>query len=236
VPVAIRIGRRQNADMNFLRSVWNKYRLAFLALAAAGPSALALCDWTVGRAADGRVFQTVEAVPNYDVALILGTSKYVHGGRTNLFYTPRIEAAAALYRQGKVRGLLVSGDNSRASYDEPTQMKEDLIALGVPAAHITCDFAGFSTLDSVIRAGKVFQQTSFLVVSQAFHVERAIFLAQAQGYQVDGLAVRSPSGYWSTKVRLREVLARAKAMMDTKVFRTRPHFLGPVEAVGLRTG
>lgn len=211
--------------------VW-RYRLG--TMAAAGVLALWFCDWSVGRSGKNLLFQEVERVPARPVALVLGTGKYAASGGFNLFYTPRIEAAAALYHAGKVRALLVSGDNGRSDYDEPTQMKADLVALGVPQEHITCDYAGFSTLDSVLRAGKVFQEQEYVVISQEFHVQRALYLAQSQGHDAVGLAVRSPQGYWGTKIRLREVLARVKAMVDVHVLHSSPTYLGQLEVVAKR--
>ncbi len=103
-------------------------------------------DRHVGQAAAGRMFDTLDDLPKRDVALVLGTSKYANG-RLNSFYTARIRAAAELYQSGKVDGILVSGDNGRDDYNEPAQMKADLVALGVPAEHITSDYAGFRTLE-----------------------------------------------------------------------------------------
>jgi len=215
---------------HWLRRLWS-WRYRFCAVAVLGALAILLCDWAVGHSGPGQVFTQAEQVSERPIALVLGTGKYAASGRENLFYTPRIRAAAELYHAGKVRALLVSGDNSRPGYDEPTQMKEDLVALGVPEQHISCDYAGFSTLDSVVRAGKVFQESSYVVISQEFHVKRALFLAKHHGHNAVGFAVAMPQGYWGRKVRLREVLARVKAVADVHIFHTAPTYLGPLEVV-----
>ncbi|MBL4771770.1 MAG: YdcF family protein, partial [Planctomycetes bacterium] len=134
---------------------------------------------------------------------------------------------------GRVRALLVSGDNSRKSYNEPDAMRRDLIAAGVPAAYITCDYAGFRTLDSVIRAREVFGQDDFVVVSQPFHAERAVFLARRLGMRASAFAARNPRTRAWLKVRLREVLARNLAICDL-LSHKRPKFLGSNEAVPLQ--
>ncbi len=219
--------------LTILRWIWrNKVRLGVLiAIVAAG---LAFCDFHVAGASEGLVYSDLSDVPNHDVALVLGTSKYAYDGRLNLFYVPRIEAAAKLFHAGKVRGVIVSGDNGRTEYDEPTHMKDDLVELGVPAEFVTCDYAGFRTLDSVHRIERVFQESSYIVVSQDFHVRRALYIARDRGHNAVGLAVRTPGGFRGLKIRLREVLARTKAVLDVNVLNSAPKYLGDLERVGKR--
>jgi SanA protein len=157
-------------------------------------------------------------------------------GRNNLFFTHRIEAAAALFKAGKVRHLIVSGDNGRQEYDETTAMKDALLAKGVPADAITMDYAGFRTLDSVVRAKLVFGQSKVTVISQAFHDKRALFIADHSG--IDAIALAAP-GVGSAEgflVRLREVFARAKAVADLFLLGARPKFAGPPEPINLSRG
>lgn len=172
------------------------------------------------------------STPERDVALVLGTSPTTNG-RKNLFFVARMEAASELYRLGKVRHIIVSGDNRRAEYDEPTAMREALIASGVPDAAITRDYAGFRTLDSVVRARDVFGQSRVTIVSQEFHDARAIFIAQDHGIDAIGLAASDVAGARGFVVRARETLARTLAVLDTKVLGTRPHFPGPPELISL---
>ena len=195
-----------------------------LAPLAAGAFAL-WADRHVEASAAGRVYDDLDALPQREVAVVLGTSKYANG-RLNSFYLGRIRAAAELYRAGKVDGILVSGDNSRVDYNEPAQMRADLIALGVPAEHITADYAGFRTLDSIYRAGEVFGLDSYIVVSQPFHIERALYLADQRGHDAIGYAARGPQGYWGQRIRAREVLARAKAVLDVEILHIGPKYLG----------
>jgi len=160
-----------------------------------------------------------------EVGLLLGTSRYAYG-RPNLYFVNRINAAAELYRAGKVESILVSGDNSSRSYNEPQDMKEALIAAGVDAEDIYLDYAGFSTLDSVVRASKVFNIQSLTVISQQFHCERAIYIARAHGVNAVGYAAKDVFGASATRVKLREYLARAKAVIDIAIMGTEPTYYG----------
>ena len=171
------------------------------------------------------VHDELKSVPECDVALVLGCSPKL-GERNNLFFLSRMDAAAELYHAGKVKKLILSGDNGRKGYNEPEAMRQALIAKGVPDSVIYCDYAGFSTLDSVVRAKTIFGADNFIVVSQRFHCERAIFLAGVHGINAYGFAaadVQLP--YWKYKNRFRESLARGAALLDVITFRS-PRFGG----------
>lgn len=211
------------------------FRLALFVLCCllVGVGGVAGIDVYVGSAARGRIYSEPSTVPHRPVALVLGTSKYFQG-RINLFYAERIRAAATLYHEGRVRGILVSGDHGHPSYNEPQTMKDDLVAEGVAAEFITMDHAGFRTLDSVVRAREVFGLNKFIIVSQKFHCERAIYLARAHGIDAIGCEARDGTGYLRNRVRLREVLARSKAWLDVNILDAKPKLLGPPEVVALR--
>ena len=177
------------------------------------------------------VYQSVESVPYNKTALLLGTSKYLSDGRRNLYYQYRIEAVAALFRAHKVDYVIVSGDNSREDYDEPTDMKNDLVAAGIPAGRIYLDYAGFRTLDSVVRCKEIFGQSSFTIVSQQFHNERAIFLARHYNIAAIGFNAQDVQAYYGFKTMLREKLARVKLFIDLLVHK-KPKFLGDKVQVG----
>ncbi len=182
-------------------------------------------EW-IARAAEGRCFDTEEAVPAAPVAVVMGTSSRLPDGRANLFFLPRMEAAAALFKAGKVKALIVSGDNGTQGYDEPTEMKRVLMQMSVPGEKIVCDYAGFRTLDSVVRAKEVFGQQRVIFVSQRFHNARAIYLARAFGIEAFGLDARDVPVTLSVKTFLREKLACVKAVLDVNVLCTKPKFLG----------
>lgn len=179
-----------------------------------------------------RVFASAQEAPHRRVALLLGTSPWNRLGRANTYYTNRMRTAAALYHAGKVDYIIASGDNHTRNYDEPTAMTRSLVELGVPRDRIVADYAGFRTLDSVVRAKEVFGCDTLIIITQADHAERALYLAQANG--IDAVAVAAPlQAGRKTRLRLtlREWLARDKMMLDIW-FGKRPHFLGERIAVG----
>lgn len=150
--------------------------------------------------------------------LLLGTSKFYSGG-INPFYEARIEAAADLYHAGHVDKLLASGDNSTPFYNEPEMMFDDLVALGVPESAIVQDGGGVRTLTSVRRLSTEYDQAEVIIISQRFHVERALYQAHAAGIDAQGFAAQDAPRSWHIRVRLREVLARVSAMIDIHVLR-----------------
>lgn len=205
------------------------FRLGFV-LAVALPL---FSEWRVQRAAAGRCFVDAAAVPHHRAAVVLGTGRVLRGGRLNAFFTTRVRAAATLFKAGRVDYLIVSGDNGHQGYDEPSDLKRDLIAAGVPPDRIYCDYAGFRTLDSVVRAKAVFGQDAFVIVSQRFHNERAVFLARAHGIDAVAFNAADVSGRNGLRARAREVLARAAAVLDVYVLRRGPKFLGPPVKLGV---
>lgn len=170
------------------------------------------------------IYEDIEKLPARDVGMVLGTSKYYTSGVTNLYYSYRIKGAAEAYRSGKVKYLLLSGDNGAHNYNEPINMRKDLIKEGVPASKIVLDFAGFRTLDSVVRTKKVFDTDNFTIITQRFHCERAVFIAKHKGIDAQCLAVPTPEGMY--RVRAREVFARLGALADLYILKREPKFLG----------
>ncbi len=184
------------------------------------------------QATAGRIFNSAELTPANEVGLVLGTSKLTKSGKPNLHFNQRIEAAAALYHAGKVRYLLVSGDNHIASYDEPGDMRDALMAEGVPVSAITCDYAGFRTLDSVVRAKEIFGLSHCTIISEEFHCPRAVWIAQQHG--LDAIAFAAPDvalKSWSLRANTREQLARGWCAIDLYVLHRVPKFLGPKEPI-----
>ena len=155
-----------------------------------------IADMGIRIASSGRLYDktTIEQVPDARAAVVLGCVRMLKDGSRNQFYGYRIRAAAELYKAGKVKAIIVSGDNHVKGYDEPSDMKEDLVAAGIPAEKVVCDYAGFRTLDSVVRAKEVFGAERFIVVSQPFHVRRALFLAWGFGCDAYGYAAEDVRG------------------------------------------
>ena len=177
------------------------------------------------------MYDNITETPSKKVGLLLGTAKYVKGGWINLYYTHRITAAVELYKAGKIEYILISGDNGRESYDEPTLMKEDLMAAGIPESAIYLDYAGFRTLDSVVRCKRIFGELDILVISQQFHNERAVNIARAKGIQAVGYNAHDVNAKYGFKTRIREYLARTKMFLDLW-FGKEPKFLGEKIHIG----
>jgi len=184
-----------------------------------------LTNITVSTQTEDYIYDSVDAIPNNKVGLLLGTIKFLPNGNINLYYKYRIEATVELYKAGKIEFVLISGDNGSKSYDEPTTFKDDLVARGIPEDKIFLDYAGFRTLDSVIRAKDIFGQNSITIISQQFHNERAIYLARHKNIKAVAFNAKNVSGRYGFKVQLREYLARAKASIDV-LFNVKPKFLG----------
>lgn len=188
------------------------------------------CNYHISAAAEGKLFDLVEKIPVKKTALVFGTSPKVKSG-DNLFYKYRMEAVAALWKAGKIQHVLVSGDNSTMQYDESTAMKKTLVDLGVPDSVITLDYAGFRTLDSVLRCKLVFGQTDIILVSQEFQNERAIFIAEHSGMHAVALNAKDVPANYSYKTLVREYFARVKAVLDIYLLGTQPKFPGPPEPI-----
>ena len=184
------------------------------------------CNRAVINSAKDKMYEDVSAIPHNRVGLLLGTSPKGRRGNPNPFYINRIQACVALYNAGKIERILVSGDNSRHTYDEPTCIQQDLISAGIPDSVIYLDYAGFRTFDSMVRAKEVFGITSFTVISQPFHNERALYIANRKG--LDVIAYNAPDvqlRQWQIRMIVREWLARTKAVLDIYTYQ-QPHFLG----------
>lgn len=189
-----------------------------------------LSNKLIEKNATGKVYSETKDIPMNKVGLILGTSKRLTDGRINLYYQFRLEAAIQLFKSGKIKYIVISGDNSSTNYDEPTDFKNDLIKAGIPENKLFLDFAGFRTLDSVVRIKEIFGQNAVTIISQQFHNERAIYLAEHFNIKAIGFNARGISGRYALKVQLREYLARVKVFVDI-VFNVQPKFLGDKIAI-----
>jgi len=192
-----------------------------------GILAVYLLDQYMALSASENIYTTVKDVPQKRAALLLGTAKYVAKGKKNYFYVYRIRAATALWKAGKVNAIVVSGDNQSKYYNETERMYKDLIKAGVPKQYIFSDNAGLRTLDSIVRAEAIFDLEDYIIVSQKFHLERALFIAEAKGQKVIGFAAKDKEGTKAAnRMIVREYLARVKAFLDVYILNTKPKFYG----------
>lgn len=183
-----------------------------------------LSNYWVTQQAEGKTFDNIVEVPDNPTGLVLGTSKRVRGGGENLYFKYRMEAAVELFKAGKIKFIIVSGDNSIMEYNETRDMKNSLIQMGIPEDKIVEDFAGFSTLDSVLRAKEVFGQDSLTIISQEFHNERAIFIGKNHDIYALGFNARDVPKRYGTVTVTREYFARVKAMLDVYILKSMPKF------------
>ena len=198
---------------------WSLLVVAFIAGAA-----IYVCDALIKKNAKGKLYSSVYDIPYRKVGLLLGTAKYTKiPGRYNPYYVNRIKAATALLKAGKIKYIVISGDNGREEYNEPEMMRQDLIQAGIDSTIIYPDYAGFRTFDSIVRLKKVFGQDSVTVISQLFHNERALYLASKEDVDAIGFNAKDRPG--GEGFYLREKLARVKVFVDY-LFGTKPRFLG----------
>lgn len=182
-------------------------------------------NYSIEKNAEKKIFSNSSEIKKNKVGLVLGTSKLLKDGRINLYFTYRINATVELYKKGKIDFILVSGDNGNINYDEPTDFKNELIKNGIPENKIFLDYAGFRTLDSVVRAKEIFGQLSLTIISQKFHNERAIYLAEKNGISAVGFNAKDLTGKYGIKTKIREYFARTKAFLDV-ICKIEPKFLG----------
>lgn len=190
-----------------------------------------LCNYWIITSTKDQIYSDIASIPENDVAVLLGASKTLRNGSDNWFFKYRIEAAAALYKAGKIKHIIVSGDNHKKEYDEATDMCDALIALGVPDSCITQDYAGFRTLDSMVRCLKVFGQKKITVISQEFHNQRAVFIGNFYEMEVVAFNAKDVPDAFSLKTRIREHFAKFKAVLDLYLLHKQPKFLGEKVAI-----
>lgn len=191
---------------------------------------LLFANYRVNSSTRAQLYTNIEEVPHNKVGLLLGTSKYLKSGNRNLFFEYRIEAAVALFEAGKIEDLVVSGDNGTMNYNEPLDMKDELVKRGIPAHKIYLDYAGFRTYDSVYRMNAVFGQANFTIISQEFHNQRALYIANALELRAIGFNAQNVSSSDGFFTHFREKFARVKVLLDLLVHKE-PRFLGEKIAI-----
>ena len=189
--------------------------------------------WVIN-STDSYIYKDWALMPTNDVGVVLGTSKYLENGKPSPEFRGRIQAAAELYRNGKLKHIIVSGANPDETYNEPRAMRRELVKEGVPDSAITMDFAGFRTLDSIVRAEAVFGLRQFTVITQRYHSYRSVFIGRKLGLKVVAyIAPATANGGYGARNPPREVFARVKAILDIFLLSTEPKFLGEPEKIDL---
>ena len=187
--------------------------------------AIIICNYIVINTTKNQIFDNTDNIPYNNVGLLLGTGKYLKNGKINPYYSNRIAAAVLLYEANKINKIIISGDNSSVNYNEPQSMMDDLVNKGIPKENIYLDFAGLRTLDSVYRINTIFGQNSFTIISQKFHNERALYIANYLNLNAIAYNATDVSASQGLKTNMREKLARVKVFID-RLINKQPKFLG----------
>jgi len=183
------------------------------------------CNHWIVNSTRSQLYSNLDSIPFNKVGLLLGTNKSWHG-EENPYFKYRIEAAIALFKAGKIKHIIVSGDNHLSYYDESKDMEIALVKAGIPDSCITPDYAGFRTFDSMVRCLLVFGQDSVTVISQRSHNQRALFIANYYKMSAIAFNAQEPSTGFSLQTNFREYFAKCKAVIDLYILHTTPHFLG----------
>ncbi len=216
--------RIRNIVSSIIKRIWRYRKVFFISIILV--MILTICaNSTVTKTAKQYITDDIDKVVAVKVGLLLGTSKHVKNGNNNEYFFNRIDAAVSLLNKGKIKCVIISGDNGSKYYNEPMDMKKELIKNGVPDSAIYLDYAGFRTLDAVVRAKEIFGQDSFIVISQKFHNERAVYLARKYGINAFGYNAKEVDSYKGFKTQVREIFARDKMFLDL-IFGVKPKFLG----------
>jgi SanA protein len=201
-----------------------------VALGIAVLAIIAGCNLWVVFSTKDQLYDNASLIPFRKVGIVLGTNK-LWKKEENPYFKFRIEATVALFKAGKIKHIIVSGDNHISYYDEPQDMKKELVKAGVPDTCISLDYAGFRTFDSVIRCKEIFGQDSITIISQEFHNERALFIANYYKMSAIAFNAQDVSQAFSIETNVREYFAKCKAVLDLYIFHTTPHFLGNKEKI-----
>jgi SanA protein len=211
--------------MEKIKTLFNRFWKPLLMVAIIGLLVTIWANNAVVKASENYITDDISKVEASNVGLLLGTSKKVKSGRNNLYFFNRIDATVDLYKNGKIKNVIISGDHGRKDYNEPEDMKAELMKGGIPDSVIYLDYAGFRTLDAVIRAKEIFGQNSFLVISQQFHNERAVFIARKLGISAFGYNAKEVGKRYGFRTKVREFFARDKVFLDF-IFGVKAKFLG----------
>lgn len=188
--------------------------------------AIILCNRQINNFSEGKIYEDVNEIPFNKAGLLLGTSKYLSRGKSNQYFQNRIKAAVDLYNAVKIKYIIISGDNRHISYNEPRDMRKELIANNIPDSCIFLDYAGFRTFDSVIRSKEIFGQHKITIISQQFHNQRAVYIAQHYNIDAIGYNASDVDAYNGFKTKIRELFARVKVFIDIFLIHEKPKFLG----------
>jgi SanA protein len=200
--------------------MFKKILPSILIIISIGFSILLICDYWVISQTRSRLYESIEALPTKEIGLVLGTRKTLQDGQINVYFSARIETAAKLIKHNKIKKLLLSGARIDDNYDELRDMYQDLLKQGISPDQMIIDNYGFHTIDSIINAKKVFKINDFVIISQGFHNERALFMADFYDLKAIGFNAADPMWSWRIKMTIREYFARVRLFLDLYFLKT----------------
>ena len=195
------------------------------------PIIILIIIFSIKQSVNPLIYKNLNEVPKKYTAIIYGAG--IIRGKPSKYLRDRLDAGVALYKAGKVRKILVSGDNGSKSYDELTVMKNYCAAAGIPKEHIFVDYAGFDTYSTVFRAKQIFKVEEAIMVSQNYHLDRAVYLGKKMGMDAIGFAADKGSYHHLHKNKLREYAALFKSFVDVHL-RRQPKFAGRNEEINIK--
>lgn len=219
-----------------MQALWKTFKLVLITFGAlllcAGLLFVSINLWILGKT-HSRIEHELPLCGPERVGIVFGTSHWTRSGVRNPHFDARINAASRLLRLGRAEHLLLSGDNRTRQYNEPIVMWRELRAQHVRDADMTLDYAGFSTFDTLARAKGVFGVEQALLITQAWHLPRALFIADALGLEAQGCSAptRPVTGLW--RLQAREWVARVATVGDLYLWGREPYFLGPLEPLDI---
>ncbi len=191
-----------------------------------------ICYVIISLSTQTQLYNNINDLPKTKVGIVLGTSQRLRNGTENLYFTYRINAAKKLIDSKKVSYLILSGDNRVDEYNEPKDMHDELVKLGVADSCLILDYAGLRTFDSMVRSKEIFGQDSIIVVSQEFHTARAVFIANKIGLTAFGFNAQKVTTQQTLKIKIRELFSRTKCILDLYLLNTKPKHLGEKIKIG----
>ncbi|MEI6222850.1 MAG: ElyC/SanA/YdcF family protein [bacterium] len=215
------------------KKILTRSAITLTTIAAIVLISLFLSDFIITSNTKKLIYSDLQNIPPAYTGLVLGAQVYADGTLSDMLLD-RVETGMELYKAGKIKKLIMSGDHGKPNYDEVNAMRRYALEKGVPAEDLFMDHAGFDTYDSFYRARDVFQITDVIIITQAFHLPRAVYIANKLGLKATGIiADKRGYGVYEEKAEFREQFANIKALLDVHIFHSKPTYLGnPIPITG----
>ena len=213
-----------------VKKKFKKYFKKVILICVIGAGIIFVVNWYILKSTKSQIFYEQDKLSEKQTALLLGARVY-SDGRLSHIMQDRAETAIEIYKMGKVDKILISGDHGTSEYDEVNTIKDYLLKKGVKSEDVFTDHAGFDTYDSVYRARDIFEVDSMIIVTQKFHLPRAVYIANSLGVESVGIVADKRRYVDKERNMIRESISRVKALLNV-IFKAQPKFLGEVISIG----